>query len=106
MVAVGPTGFARPQFPFLHCDCGATRCQISFKANQSGYPLGCRLCQAQAVATMSSSLGYFGFHPSSRTALAAEATNFGGSPGRRGFSTAGIFFPVTFSHIWITWRTE
>ena len=35
-------------------------------------------------------------------ALSAAATSLGGSPGRRGFSTAGIFLPVTFSHIWMT----
>src|SRR5580704_3334376 len=53
---------------------------------------------------MSSSLGYFGFQPSSRVAFSAAATSLGGSPGRRGFSTTGIFLPVIFSQVWMTWR--
>src|SRR3954463_3276011 len=76
------------------------------RANQSGYPVGCFLCHAQAVDTISSSLGYLGFQPNSRMAFSAEATNLGGSPGRLGFSTAGILLPLIFSHVWITWRTE
>src|SRR5208337_1813154 len=68
-------------------------------AHQSGYPFGFFLCQAQAVATMSSSFGYLGFQPSSRMAFSADATSRGGSPGRRSFSTVGIFLPVTFSQV-------
>ena len=45
---------------------------------------------------MSSSFGNFGFQPSSRIAFSAEATSLGGSPGRRGFSTAGNFFAGHF----------
>ena len=45
----------------------ATLCHLQRRntdsGSQSGYPFGCFVCQDQAVATMSSSFGYFGFQP-------------------------------------------
>src|SRR3546814_3055616 len=46
---------------------------------------------------ISSSFGNFGFQPNPVRAFSALATSRGGSPGRRGFSSAGMLFPETRS---------
>ena len=50
--------------------------------------------------------GSLSYDKNDPSAFSAEATNLGASPARRGFSMAGIFFPVTFSHARMTSRTE
>ena len=62
--------------------------------------------QSHASDTMSSSAGLSGIQPSSDRMRSLDATSTGGSPARRGDSTAGIWQPVTNRAASTTSRTE
>src|SRR5436853_5376202 len=63
--------------------------------SQWSYPWGCACRHFQASPIIVARSGLWGTHPSSPRIFWLEATRIGGSPARRGASTAWIGTPVT-----------
>ncbi len=80
--------------------------ELSSRRPPRGVLVGRVRIQSHASDTMSSSAGFSGTQPSSARMRSLDATRTGGSPARRGDSTAGIWQPVTSRAASTTSRTE